>query len=140
MSQTGGSSTINGILYQILACLDWAASLSIYVTPDKDDLSEASLIIEPAGGGGDLRIDAQSKRIVEQWKAKSNYGTWSLAQIIKEVIPDLYLAVNDKSDVKSAYYFVTEGRKGTWKEAYIFFKSLATRSYNNDPSNALDNK
>jgi HEAT repeat protein len=140
MSQAGGSSTINGILYQILACLDWAVSLSINATLDKDDFSEAYLIIEPAGGGGDIRIETQSKRIVEQWKAKSNYGTWSLNQIIEEVIPDLYLAVSCQSAVNSEYYFVTEGRKGTWKEAFIFFKSLTARSYKNDPSEALDNK
>jgi hypothetical protein len=138
--QAGGSATINGILYQVLACLDWATELSINAAADQNDLSQARLIIEPAGGGGDLRVHAGQKRVVEQWKAKSNYGTWSLNQVIEEVIPDLCLAAENNIHKNTEYRFVTEGRKGTWKEAYNFFRSLRSKTFQNDPLDALDAK
>jgi HEAT repeat protein len=138
LAQAGGSATINGILYQVLACLDWAAKLSITATAVQDDLAQARLIIEPAGGGGDIRVHTGQKRIVEQWKAKSNSGTWSLNQIIEEVIPDLYLAADNSIQESTEYRFSTEGRRGTWKEAYDFFRSLRSRTYQNDPLDALD--
>lgn len=126
MSNVGGSANINGILYQILGTLDKAMSLWIEGSVTSgDDIMQARLVVEPAGGGGDLQYGSHSGRIAQQWKAKAKGGTWSLQKIVEEVMPDLYLAVpNDKLDADCRYEFVTEGRRGKWDETYGFFQSL----------------
>jgi hypothetical protein len=126
MSNVGGSANINGILYQILGTLDKAISLWFEgAVTNSDDISQARLIIEPAGGGGDLRHGSHAGRIVQQWKAKTKGGTWSLQKIIEEVLPDLCLAVpNDNLDADDQYEFVTEGRRGKWDHTYGLFQSL----------------
>lgn len=95
MTQPGGSATINGILYQLLGVIHRAANIRLSATQDGEEVVNARLIIEPTGGGGDVRIHFPNRQLVEQWKAKSDRGTWSLQQIISSVLPDLYLAVSD---------------------------------------------
>jgi hypothetical protein len=139
MSQPGGSATINGILYQILGAIHRAASIRLTATKDSNDIVEAQLTIEPVGGGGDLRIHFPNRLLVEQWKAKSDRGTWSLQQVISVVIPDLYLAVdNTHLDDHSEYRFVTEGRRGAWQVAQTFFRNLSRNSPPLDPLGSLD--
>ena len=46
--------------------------------------------------------------------------------MVKEVLPDLYLAV-DVADPTSEYHFVTEGTLGDWLDVQTLFASLATR-------------
>ncbi len=123
MPSLGGSATANGILYQVLGTLGHAVEITLRVTTTGEDISAATLVIEPLGGGGDVQILAQEQRVVEQWKARSGGGTWSLTELINDVLPDLYCAVNDDVTV---YRFVTEGRIGTWKGAYSFFQGLGT--------------
>jgi hypothetical protein len=65
MAQAGGSATINGILYQILGTLNWAANIHLRAQLSGDDIEEAILVIEPCEGGGDLRIEEKSKRTIE---------------------------------------------------------------------------
>ncbi|MDD1752884.1 MAG: hypothetical protein LUQ38_07340 [Methanotrichaceae archaeon] len=139
MTQAGGSSNINGILYQILGTLDWAANLLLKnVEIENDDISSAFLIIEPLGGGGDVRIQTSSRRIVEQLKSKSDHGAWSLNKVIEDVIPDLFSAVDvDNLNDDSEYFFVTEGHRGRWEIAQEFFRSLS-RKVPDDPLDALD--
>lgn len=62
---------------------------------------------------------------MKQWKARSDGGTWSLAELIDEVLPDLYRAVDGSAlDSSVVYRFVTEGRRGRWDNAQAFFKTL----------------
>lgn len=126
MSNVGGSANTNGILYQILGTLDKAMSLSFEgAITSSDDIVQARLIVEPAGGGGDLQHDAPAGRIVQQWKAKARGGTWSLKKLVEEVLPDLYMAVpDDNLDADHQYEFVTEGTRGRWEHTYEFFRSL----------------
>jgi len=118
MSQPGGSATIYGVLYQILGSIHWASSFRLTARRAGDELIEAQLILEPAGGGGDIRVQSSAKRLVEQWKARSDRGAWSLQKIIQDVIPDLYCAVEEnKLDEYSEYRCVTEGHRSRWEEA-----------------------
>lgn len=139
MSQSGGSATINGILYQLLGAIDRAVNIRLQATWQDGDIVDPTLVIEPVGGGGDLRIYFPHKQIVEQWKAKSDHGTWSLQEVITAVIPDLYLAVHaDRLDDQSEYTFVTEGRRGTWSAAQAFFRGLKQSPTPDDPLSLLD--
>ncbi|WP_145096574.1 HEAT repeat domain-containing protein [Rosistilla carotiformis] len=126
MSNVGGSANINGILYQVLGTLDRAVNPSItYAKCTGDDITQAQLIIEPAGGGGDLEIVDESCRVVQQWKAKARGGTWALKKIIEDVLTDLYMAVRvDDLESNTKYQFVTEGKIGDWRDTMEFFKSL----------------
>lgn len=118
-----------GVLYQILGTVHWAAEIRLRAASTGSDLGDAQLHIEPLGGGGDLRIEGGPCRIVEQWKARSDGGTWSLAELIDEVLPDLYRAVDASAlDSSAIYRFVTEGRRGRWGDAQEFFESLRGRS------------
>src|SRR5258706_14906629 len=98
MAQAGGSATANGILLQVLGTLGHAVNLTLRVDRDPDDAGSATLIIEPVGGGGDLQLHWGGKVIAEQWKARSGGHTWSLAEVIDHVLPDLYCAVETDAD------------------------------------------
>lgn len=129
MSNVGGSANINGILYQILGTLDKALRLNLERTEtNSDDILQARLIVEPIDGG-DVSFGSKSGRIVQQWKAKTKGGTWSLSKIIEDVLPDLYLAVpSENLDAGSMYEFVTEGKRGDWDAAYELFQSLPNQA------------
>src|SRR4051812_326305 len=110
----GGSATINGVLYQLLWSLLRAARLSV-TSCDRDEetdrLRSAILVLEPLGGGGDLQEIGHGSRIVEQVKARPGGSTWSLREVVEEVLPDLYCAVGPDKPA-STYRFATEGRMG----------------------------
>jgi hypothetical protein len=135
MSQPGGSANINGVLYQILGSIDWATRIHLKKYDDNPDNDEYRLTLEPEGGGGDIVIILPKGKIVQQWKAKSDQGSWSLAKVIDEVIPDLYLAVNaNHLNDNSQYWFMTEGHRGYWENAEDFFKRLDKAT----PENPID--
>lgn len=138
MPPPGGSSTINGVLYQILGSLEWATRFTL--TPKNQNPMEAiTLVIEPSGGGGDTQVHFPKRRVVEQWKSKSDRGSWSLNDVIKDVLPDLYRAIDEKRLTEEVEYrFVTEGHKGRWKAAEEFFRSLASNAVPDDPCEAID--
>ena len=70
-TQAGGSAAINGMLYQILGCINQAMQIQeINLIEREGELAQATLIIEPVDGGGDLQIETSKNRIVQQWKAK----------------------------------------------------------------------
>ncbi len=128
MPNAGGSATMYGVLYQILGTVHWSAKIRMRVNSRGSDLRDVGLHIEPLGGGGDLRIETESCGIVEQWKARSDGGTWSLAELIDEVLPDLFRAVDASAlDSPAIYRFVSEGRRGRWGDAQKFFESLRGR-------------
>jgi hypothetical protein len=136
----GGSSTINGILYQMLWSLLRASRARFVAKPEiqDDKIQGVTLILEPLGGGGDLVVRKSGHKVVEQIKARSDGSTWSLREILEKVIPDLYLAASDEAD-ETEYRFVTEGRMGDWEDVYAFFQSLRERPcLEDDPLSDLD--
>jgi hypothetical protein len=128
MSQAGGSANINGILYQLLGTLGRALTAKLQLpVVDGEEIKSLRLTIEPEQGGGDLQLKSGNQRRVEQWKAKSGGGTWSLSEVIDEVFPDLYKAIPaDISNDESTYLFVTEGSMGKWENAYKLFRGLTS--------------
>ncbi len=138
MSKTaaGGAATVNGVIYQMLWALLRAARLNAlrFDRPADDaPLEGAVLVLEPRGGGGDVQEVAGGRRVVEQLKAKSGGGTWSLREVVEDVLPDLFLA-RDARLPETEYRFVTEGRMGEWAEVYDFFQGLKARG---DPAAAI---
>jgi len=134
----GGAATANGLHYQLLWSLLTATTLAI--TDSKTNagqLSTATLMIEPANGG-DLQVEGARSREVIQLKARTTGNPWSLTELTKEVLPDLYKAANQETkDTK--YIFVTEGPMGKWENVYRFFQSLKHRDPNRGIHAALDN-
>ncbi len=120
-TQPGGASNISGVLYQTLWCLLRALRIRV-CGPEGGDATEALLVLEPAGGGGDVRVLGAITEI-EQLKAKSDSGTWSLQTIIRDVLPDLFLAVPTDSRT-CRFRFITEGSRGRWSEVGWFFQRL----------------
>jgi HEAT repeat protein len=140
MPQPGGSANINGILYQILGTLEWASRIQLSdANRAGEEITQARLIMEPSGGGGDTRLHASDRRRVGQWKTKGDGGPWSLQRVIDDVIPDLYRAVDQhRLDDNSEYLFITEGKRGKWDSAYTFFQHLSRGMPPPEPLTALD--
>lgn len=136
----GGPGTINGVLYQMLWTLLRTLELharNCSTNERSGEIVGTTLILEPRGGGGDLQEIGKSGRIVQQLKARSGGGTWSLRVVVEGVLPDLYLAV-DLNHPNTCYEFITEGRIDGWKEIYeSFFRSLATRTTDADDVRTL---
>lgn len=137
----GGSGTINGVVYQLLWSLLRVVKVRVIEPVRADTLSPESvtLILEPHGGGGDLQLKRRCRLVVEQVKSRSGGGTWSLREVVEDVLPDLFLAVDiDKSDT-AEYRFVTEGRMGAWCQVYNgLFHDLRNRPTSDDPLADLD--
>ena len=98
------------------------------------ELESVTLILEPSAGGDQHEI-AGGRRIVTQLKARSDGGTWSLQEVVRDVLPDLCLAVDP--DREAEYHFVTEGRRGDWEKVEAFFRDLPALSPEADPLGAL---
>lgn len=139
MSEPGGSSTINGVLYQILGSLaDVTAELR---ADDPSAPDTVTLVLEPTGGGGDIQRATSNELVIEQWKAKSDLGTWSLHTVIEKVLPDLFIAANESRLARKVRFrFKTEGRRGTWSEAETFFDSLDDETPTGDPRGTIDDR
>jgi hypothetical protein len=133
----GGPSTVNGVLYQLLGSL---ATLGGFRAVGQQlaggQLEQLTLILEPSKGGDQQALFA-GKRVVTQLKARSTGGTWSLQEIIRDVLPDLYLSVDD-SEQDTVYRFVTEGRRGDWGDVEEFFRTLPAPPEGSDILLALD--
>jgi hypothetical protein len=137
---SGGPSTINGVLYQMLWALARVGFLSAQkpiIDSSSGELLEVTLTLEPIDGG-DQQGESGGRRVVEQLKSRSGNRTWSLQELVTEVLPDLYRAVDPKRS-DTAYRFVTEGRMGGWRAAYDFFRSLKDRTPTEDMIASLDN-
>lgn len=134
-TQQGGSANISGVVYQMLWCLLRALQIRVKAPINSDAVTEALFVLEPKGGGGDLRVGSD----VEQLKAKSDAGTWSLQTIITDVLPDLFMAVGD--DTRSTRFrFITEGTMGDWDVVYGFFCRLGNVEPTADILSQLDDK
>ncbi len=135
----GGPATVNGVVYQMLWSLLQAARLHVRTLnePDAQSYASATLVLEPRGGGGDLVLQTDRRRIIQQVKARPDGQAWSLRSVLEEVIPDLYLAADGGGE--SRFQFITEGSIGDWEEVYKYFRSLGGRiSPETDPSEVLD--
>ncbi|HEY3129940.1 MAG TPA: hypothetical protein VGL91_10815 [Acidobacteriota bacterium] len=136
MATRGGSAAINGFLYQIIGSLHWAAYIALKSRLEGGELVEAQLILEPHKGG-DIQVQGHRRRIVEQWKTGG--PTWSVRQVIDEVVPNLYLAVlDDDLEAECEYVFVTEGRKGNWRNVDEFLQKMTALPIPPDPLGLLD--
>lgn len=125
----GGGGTIHGVLYQLLWSLLKVASLQIlnsdYEAKAKT-LSSATVLLEPASGG-DIQFD-EDVQVVVQLKSRSNGAAWSLQDVIKKVLPDLFIAVDDSPESRQEFRFVTEAKMGRWERVYEgFFRDLVNR-------------
>lgn len=138
MTLAGGSAMMYGVLYQLLGAAHWAAKADLATKTEGELWTEASLVIEPQDGG-DLQVTLGQRRVVEQWKARSDSGAWSLRSVIEDVLPDLYRAVESEPFLKQTEYrFVTEGHRGRWLKAKTFFESLSKQTVPSNPLTALD--
>lgn len=120
MVPPGGSATLYGVLYQLLGSLHHTVRLRIQQRNEGTVVLGARLVLEPSGGGGDLRIELPGQRIVEQWKARTTGKTWSLTDISTKVLPDLYKdPALDHPEDKTRYVFATEGRPADDARAFL---------------------
>lgn len=135
----GGPATIGGVVYQVLyflLCLTRHEVRRIDVERD-ETIKTALLVLEPRDGGDAHEVCA-SRYTVTQLKARSGGGTWSLQEVIKDVLPDLLKAV--KLDAPNpVYQFITDARRGDWDQVQRFFRSLHDRDPGEDPASRLDN-
>ena len=120
----GGADTINGVTYQMLNALLTVAHMRIERAEIVgNETHNVQLILEPEGGGGDQQQPKDDNRTVEQFKARTTDKAWSLKEVIEEVLPDLYKAV-DLSKANCRYRFVTESSIGNGQEVLNWFRSL----------------
>lgn len=131
---TGGPAAISGIIYQLMWCLLRLTRFEVTrVETDADGSpTTVTIVLEPAGGGGDVQEVRDAKRVATQLKARSDEGAWSLQDVITGVFPDLLKAVRDDGTA-AVYQFVTEGHIGNWRSAERFFHSLRDRDPGTDP-------
>lgn len=133
----GGPSTINGIHYQLLWSLAILGEYHVASCQSSDEQIESlTLVLEPSNGGDQQTISG-SERIITQLKARSGEGAWSLQDIIRKVLPDLYLAV-DLSQSTTIYQFVTEGHRGKWANVEDFFRTLSPLTSDANPIHVLN--
>lgn len=123
----GGPAAINGFLYQFLANLAHISRATLSPSSD-DDSSTVVITLEPGAGDGSV-LDGDHL-LIEQYKTRSAGRTWSLKDVISEVLPDLLKAVPDMSDDRRASFrLVTDGRKGArYDDLFRVVEKLATEA------------
>jgi len=136
--RAGGPSTIWGVLYQMMWCLLHALRLRITgLSRDAEgNITQVVLRLEPRDGGDAQELTPSTRRVI-QLKTRSRGRTWSLRDVIVDVLPDLYRSV-DLSAAHSEYDFVTDAEMGDWREVYRFFGSLHHQDPGDDPVVLLD--
>lgn len=108
MAVFGGSATLYGVLYEVLGAVGHLVNFS---RQSKGTGGSFRIRFQPVGGGGDLRVEGQSKRIVEQWKSRTSKKSWGPVEIAREVLSDLLQDPSlDFPEDSTEYRFVTEGR------------------------------
>jgi hypothetical protein len=114
----------------MLWCLFRTASLHVQdcrLDEEGEAILAARLRLEPSEGG-DVEEHSDGRRVVVQLKSRPDCGTWSLREVVEDVLPDLYKAV-DPQTPQTEYRLVTEGRMGRWLPVYRFFQSLRKRGF-----------
>src|ERR1043165_5549779 len=115
---SGGSANLYGVLYQILQTLSW--TLNFHLRSTDVEKTSITLILEPRFGG-DLQIAFPTHRLVQQHKTRSGDRTWSLTDVVNDVLPDLYLSV-EHTNSNDRFEFITDARMGRWRGALRFFQ------------------
>jgi hypothetical protein len=139
MPEAGGSAAINGFLYQILANLRRISKIRLETKLDGQEIHSPCLILEPKGGGGDNRYEGKGIRIIEQYKTRGPNRTWSLTDLIEEVLPDLFIAVDpDRFSEVTTYRFVTDGRCGRIHHFQRFLENFTSKTALENPVESLD--
>lgn len=134
----GGAACIYGVLYQILSSLDLALRISLNGSVRGGNLTNAQMVLEPPDGG-DLQVCQTTPRRIQQYKTRRS-GTWSLRNVLHDILPDLYQAIEDPSPGNNELFeFITDGRQGRWGEFLEFCRELADVSAAQLP-NALDDQ
>jgi hypothetical protein len=107
----GGRWALTGFLYQLLGGLGHIGHAAISEARVQGNaLHSLQLTLEPESGG-DLQLHGDSGRIVEQYKSRDGKRPWSAADIVENVLPDLYKSVILEPAVPaSRYRFVSNGR------------------------------
>lgn len=124
MVPPGGSSTLYGVLYQLLGSLQHVVRLRLRK-------KGASIVVEPRDGG-DVKIGLPGQRVREQWKARTTGRPWTLPEIAGSVLPDLYQDPDlEQPTGYTKYVFATEGRPN--EEARAFFLRLHGPVTEGDP-------
>ena len=137
--RSGGPSTINGIVYQMLWAMQTLGSFRANSTLAPDgSIAEATLVLEPLDGGDQQQYEG-GHRIVVQLKSRSDGRTWSLQEVIRDVFPDLYRAV-ELANRPTEFQFVTDGERGNWAAAETFFASLRGRVSDQDLKAKLNDR
>jgi len=127
----GGPAAIYGFLYQILRTAEWA--LRIDLNAPLKTFDDITIVAEPPSA--DILIESGTSRLVQQFKTRD--GRWGLAEIIDDVLPNLYRSIADESRGTN-YEFVTNGLMGNWAGELAFFKSLGSRASDGNPLASLD--
>ncbi len=123
---TGGQANLQGIHYQLIRSLFHATRI-LELEPLNRKEDRYRVVLEPIDGG-DLRVERVDSVEIEQTKARKQ-RTWSLSEVINEVLPDLYRAFKEDCRLRpiGEARFVTDGRRGRWKAAENFFRKLGDR-------------
>lgn len=91
---TGGPAALTGFLYQLLASVDWATALVLSRRPGgRQGWITSMLTLEPRGS--DAIHAAPGERQTLQFKSRSR--PWTLTALIKEVMPNLYVATENEA-------------------------------------------
>lgn len=129
---------MNGVVCQLLWSLLRMWRVTVCEVQEGQTLLQpqgVTIILEPSEGG-DLEVPGA----VEQIKARSTGRPWSLEDVIRGVLPDLYRACRTR-ERPTIYRFVAEGEIGPWEDVYQFFRSLRTRVFDaREPLTALDDE
>ena len=136
----GGRWAITGFLYQMLGSLGHVgriAASDAQFTGDR--VKSLQLILEPQDGG-DVRVEDRDQRIVEQYKFRENGQTWSVSEIVDEILADLLHDLGaDVPPSATTYRFIANGRvvaepfRGLLREVVKIGPTA-------DPLSALDNR
>lgn len=142
MSSTGGRKNIFGVLFQILAAVEWAVKIAVQFTTGGDDeevriISEPEITSEPAEGG-DIEIRWPYSRVVQQMKTRTTGEPWRLREVIAKAFPDLYLSVDSRSPGTVRYELVLDSPQGDWSEFETFQRHFASNPVPARPAEALD--
>lgn len=127
-TQAGGAATTYGIRYQMLGSLLELCDLHLtrcVFAKGSQDIEDASITLEPTGGGGDLVLEIDKRERIQQYKARTTGAAWSMRELVNVVLPDLYKAV--RPGQSQVFQFVTEGHCGRWEEVDLWFQELRER-------------
>ena len=140
-ASAGGGANINGVLYQLLWTLLRVSKLAIFsLEADTSNSVSSAIVVAEPSDGGDVQVSGDHHE-VEQLKARSDGSSWSLQDVIKKVLPDLFLAVSSDSKKPQTFRLVSEGGIGNWHSVYEdFFQDLRNRNWSADLHELDDSK